>query len=542
MKLEEFIERSNLNILTKSLYGKEAKIKNFSIVLSLGDLHWIKKDDFVIIIPKFISTNELESLIKSLASKNILAYLIVTGKKTHFSTIDISEKLNKSLLYHKSDRDLSSFWNLMYNVFINEYTIEKLEAFLFTQLKYNLINLMNTKYFNEKNIIRSISIFFNRECYLLSPQANILYYGKNSIPDDLPLMDWSRSISDSSQKPSYRFEPISLTYKDKVYLCFPLKTEKTILGFFCIENSQEGLNNIDIPKIYEILPFFIICASHHSTSKLIKRKSFDDFLKNILYKFTEDIEEIKKESVKFDIEYYKNRFIWIVDIQFLNKNIEIKDTSILPKILNHIKNLSKKIFYKNIFLSEKNTVISIQEKEDILDELYISKYRDILNSLEITFPEFKFHFGFSRAYMKLEDLSKAYEEALFSISVGKNIFGSSENIFNYNDLLVYHLLYDQKDNNIIERLYYNTIFPIKTYDLENNDVLLNTLVSLIWNNFNFTSTSDELFIHRNTLYQRLNKIEAIIKMPIKSSETRLLLNLGLKYKDIIEIIENDNNR
>ena len=323
MKLEEFIERSNLNILTKSLYGKEAKIKNFSIVLSLGDLHWIKKDDFVIIIPKFISTNELESLIKSLASKNILAYLIVTGKKTHFSTIDISEKLNKSLLYHKSDRDLSSFWNLMYNVFINEYTIEKLEAFLFTQLKYNLINLMNTKYFNEKNIIRSISIFFNRECYLLSPQANILYYGKNSIPDDLPLMDWSRSISDSSQKPSYRFEPISLTYKDKVYLCFPLKTEKTILGFFCIENSQEGLNNIDIPKIYEILPFFIICASHHSTSKLIKRKSFDDFLKNILYKFTEDIEEIKKESVKFDIEYYKNRFIWIVDIQFLNKNIEI---------------------------------------------------------------------------------------------------------------------------------------------------------------------------------------------------------------------------
>lgn len=538
MKLKEFIESSNIMLLTKNLYGKESEINNISIVLSLGDLHWIKKDDFVIILPKFISQNELESLIKSLASKNILAYLVVTGKSIPFSTIDISEKFSKSLLHYRSDKHMSNFCNLLCSELLNK---DSIDEFLFLQLKYNLINLMNTKYFNEKNIIRTISIFFDRECYLLSSKFNILYYGKYSECNDIPMIDWSKKISSFTKKPSYRFEPISLFHNDQVYLCFPLKSEKNILGFLCIESNHKKLSSIDIPKIYEILPFLIICASQHSTSKLIKTKSFDDFIKNILYKFTEDINEIKRETVKFDIEYSKNRFIWIIDVHPLNYDVNTEDTYISNEMINHIKDLSRKFFYKNIFLSEKNTVISIQEKEDVLDEIYISKYRSILNSLEFSFPEFKFYFGFSRAYMNLEELSKAYEEALFSISIGKKMLMDTENIFNYNDLLVYHLLYNQKDNNIIKRLYYNTIFPIKTHDLEKDDVLLDTLISLIYNNFNSTSTADELFIHRNTLYQRLNKIESIIKMPIKSSETRLLLNLGIKYKNIIDIIENDNN-
>ena len=82
----------------------------------------------------------------------------------------------------------------------------------------------------------------------------------------------------------------------------------------------------------------------------------------------------------------------------------------------------------------------------------------------------------------------------------------------------------------------------KSYDLEKKDVLLDTLIHLISNDFNYTITADELFIHRNTLYQRLNKIESIIKMSIKSAETKLVLNLGIKYKNIMDITENGNNR
>lgn len=538
MTVQEFYKNTNIQLLTTKPYNNEYEIEDISIVVSSGDLYWVKKDDFVIIVPKFIPQSELDSIIKSLASKNIFAYLIVTGKNISSSTINISDKFDKPLFHYRSNRDLSSFWQLLWNTIIEKNSISNC---LFVQLKNNLINLMNTRHFNEKNIIRLVSIFFDRECYLLSSKYNILYYGKYNAPDDIPLMEWSENISKFTKRPSYRFEPLSLLYKDEMFLCFPLKSEKNILGFLCIQNNHKELDSIEIPQIYEIIPFFIICASQYSTSKLIKTKSFDDFLKNILYKFTEDVNEIKRETIKFDIEYSKNRFVWIIDIEPLNNNINIEDTSELDAMIDYIINLSKKYFYKNIFLSEKNSIISIQEKDDVLDEVYIKKYQKILNMLEFKFPEFKFYFGFSRAYKRLEELSKAYEDAIFSISIGKKIFINTKNIFNYNDLLIYHFLYDQKDNNIIKRLYYNTIALIKIHDSEKNDMLLDTLKCLIFNDFNYKSTADELFIHRNTLYQRLNKIESIIKMSIKTAETKLLLHLGIKYSNIIDILENENN-
>lgn len=539
MNLNKLVQIPNISLLTQSLCNEELEIENISITFSSGDLYWIKKNDFVIIFPTFMQQGELESVIKSLSSKNILGYLIVTLKDIPFSTINTAEKFHKPLFYYVADTDLTRFWEFLYNIIMEN---EVVEEFLFLQLKYNLINLMNTEYFNEKNILKMISIFFDRECYLLSSKYNILYFGKYNTPSDIPLLDWSEKIAKFTKEASYKFEPLTLLYNENVYLCFPLKSEKNILGFLCIENKHRILKDISIPNIYELLPFLLICASQEYSSKLIKTKTFNDFLKNILYKFTKNIDKIKKETLKYDIDYLKDRFIWIIDVQPLSDKNSIEDIYVLNEILDYTKNLSQKIFYKNIFLSEKTTIISIQEKEDILDEIYMPKYKSILNSLEFAFPEFKFYFGFSRAYEKLDELSNAYEEALFSISIGKKIFANTKNIFNYNDLLIYHLLYDQKDNTIIKRLYYNTIFLIKNHDLEKGDVLLDTLICLIANNFNYTSTADELFIHRNTLYQRLNRIESITKMSIKSAETRLLLNLGIKHKDIIEVTGNDNSR
>ncbi|MBE6082989.1 MAG: PucR family transcriptional regulator, partial [Tissierellaceae bacterium] len=62
-----------------------------------------------------------------------------------------------------------------------------------------------------------------------------------------------------------------------------------------------------------------------------------------------------------------------------------------------------------------------------------------------------------------------------------------------------------------------------------------TIQVLIKHNFNFSEAADKLFIHRNTLYQRLKKIEKIIGLDIDSSETRLVLQLGLKIHDIFSL-------
>ena len=152
--------------------------------------------------------------------------------------------------------------------------------------------------------------------------------------------------------------------------------------------------------------------------------------------------------------------------------------------------------------------------------------------MEIYFPEYKFAIGVSRAYDCMEKLEYAYEDATFSLKIGSNIFKNAKNIYPYNDLILYHLLYSLKDNPIVERIHDITTKKIIDYDKTNNTKLFETLNILIDNNFNITEASQKLFVHRNTLYNRLEKIEEATGYSLDNSQSRLLLHLGIKINDI----------
>ena len=273
---------------------------------------------------------------------------------------------------------------------------------------------------------------------------------------------------------------------------------------------------------------------------MFRRKSFEEFLQSALYGFISDVAELKKEASKFNFEYYLDRYVWLIRVESLDSMKDSDNPNMMNQIVQYARSISEKIFYKNIFLVESSQVISIQVKDDVPDDVEWPKYLKILESLEMQFPEYRFYIGFSRAYPSLYQLKNAYEDAVFSVTVGKQIFDNKKNIFNYNDLLIFHLLYNQMDNPIVVRIYTNTVKQIEIYDSQKNDVLLKTLNTLIDNNFNYKVTADSLFIHRNTLYQRLNKIESIIKMPLNKSETITMLQMGVKYSYLANNIEKGN--
>jgi len=68
--------------------------------------------------------------------------------------------------------------------------------------------------------------------------------------------------------------------------------------------------------------------------------------------------------------------------------------------------------------------------------------------------------------------------------------------------------------------------------------LLSSLIELINNNFNINKTVDKLFIHRNTMYKRLNKISELLgpTFDINSFKTRELLLLISKYHKLITVL------
>lgn len=110
----------------------------------------------------------------------------------------------------------------------------------------------------------------------------------------------------------------------------------------------------------------------------------------------------------------------------------------------------------------------------------------------------------------------------------------SEHILKYRDLGVYKLLLSIDDRDMLKEYYKETIGILAEYDKFNNMDLTKVLRSYILNNASVQETARELFVHRNTVNYKINKIEEIMKVNLSCIETRTLLDIGYKVYDLLE--------
>ena len=98
---------------------------------------------------------------------------------------------------------------------------------------------------------------------------------------------------------------------------------------------------------------------------------------------------------------------------------------------------------------------------------------------------------------------------------------------------IYKLLMGIEDRDILTEYYEKTILPIDEYDTKNNSDLCKVLRCYLKNNGSVKDTADELYVHRNTINYKLNKVSEILNLSLSSLDTRLQLSLGLMLQDML---------
>ena len=88
-------------------------------------------------------------------------------------------------------------------------------------------------------------------------------------------------------------------------------------------------------------------------------------------------------------------------------------------------------------------------------------------------------------------------------------------------------------------LYTLSIRSLVEYDHRNETNLVETLDCYFACNCNVSETAKALYIHRNTLIYRIDKIRSVLGRDLKDSEERLLLQLGLRIHQIRQTREQD---
>lgn len=124
----------------------------------------------------------------------------------------------------------------------------------------------------------------------------------------------------------------------------------------------------------------------------------------------------------------------------------------------------------------------------------------------------------------------SYKEAVKALSM-IDIYNKDSKVIRYNELGIFRLLVELGDIKEIEQYCYENLGTILEYDKKHGTDLIGTLKCYFQNNRHLLKTSQELFIHRNTLLYRLSTIKDLLQRDLDDAMTDLeLFNSILIYE------------
>lgn len=254
-----------------------------------------------------------------------------------------------------------------------------------------------------------------------------------------------------------------------------------------------------------------------STIKNLYDEKYDknSFIKNIILDniLPSDI-YIKGKELRFNTEEVRVVFL----IKFLSR------TEVLPF------NMVQQIFPDK----NKDYVISISEQDIVVvkeikggtDIREIEKLaRSIADTLGTEFYA-KVAIGIGTAVDNIKDLARSYKEAQTAIEVGK-VFDTEKTIVSYNNLGIARLIY-QLPTTLCE-MFLKEVFKRGSIESLDHETLF-TIQRFFENNLNVSETSRKLFVHRNTLVYRLEKIKKITGLDLREFEDAIVFKVALMVK------------
>ncbi len=136
---------------------------------------------------------------------------------------------------------------------------------------------------------------------------------------------------------------------------------------------------------------------------------------------------------------------------------------------------------------------------------------------------------------ELKDLSKSYKEAKMALEVGK-IFYAEKRVTAYNTLGIGRLIYQLPVS--LCKMFIEEIFgdsDMLPSDLDEETI--NTINKFFDNNLNVSETSRELFVHRNTLVYRIEKLQKSTGLDIRTFDDALTFKIALMVESYMNYLE-----
>ncbi|MBQ4232399.1 MAG: helix-turn-helix domain-containing protein, partial [Lachnospiraceae bacterium] len=251
----------------------------------------------------------------------------------------------------------------------------------------------------------------------------------------------------------------------------------------------------------------------------------DNFIKNLLLDNLLLV-DIYNRAKKLHIDTDVRRVVFIIE----TKNE--KDANALETVRSLFSTKTKDFITA---VDEKNIILVKEVKpnetyEDMAKTA--SMIEDMLNTEVMT----QVHIAYGTVVSEIKEVSRSYKEAKMALDVGK-IFYESRSIIAYSNLGIGRLIYQLPIP--LCKMFIKEIFDGRSPD-EFDEETLTTINKFFENSLNVSETSRQLYIHRNTLVYRLDKLQKSTGLDLRVFEDAITFKIALmvvKYMKYMESME-----
>ena len=318
-------------------------------------------------------------------------------------------------------------------------------------------------------------------------------------------------------------------------------TEGKVLAstFTDAEDSESSvLVFVDSPADSQVIQgyqFFKVFDEHQLEYILLAKGASDDVymvgklaafqIQNLLVAYKERFDKdnfIKKLHIDTDVK----RVVYIIETHN-EKDVNALET-VRSLFASKTKDFITAVDEKNIIL-----VKEVRQGETYAElDKTANTVLDMLNTEAMT----KVRVSYGTIINDIKEVSRSYKEAKMALDVGK-IFYANKNVIAYNNLGIGRLIYQLPIP--LCKMFIREVFDGKSPD-EFDEETLATINKFFENSLNVSETSRQLYIHRNTLVYRLDKLQKSTGLDLRVFEDAITFKIALmvaKYMKYMESLD-----
>ena len=320
--------------------------------------------------------------------------------------------------------------------------------------------------------------------------------------------------------------------------------EETILNFAVSPADSQVVSGYQFFKVFDEHQLEYVLLSKSSTSDDVymvgkiavfqiqnllvaykERFDKDNFIKNLLLDNLLLV-DIYNRAKKLHIETTARRVVFVIE----TKNE--KDTNALETVRSMFSGRGRDFITA---VDEKNIILvhEVKQGEGYED---LEKTAQVIVDMLNTEAMSQVHVAYGTIIGELKEVSRSFKEAKMALDVGK-IFYSDQNVVAYSRLGIGRLIYQLPIP--LCRMFIKEIFEGKSPD-DFDDETLTTINKFFENSLNVSETSRQLYIHRNTLVYRLDKLQKTTGLDLRVFEDAITFKIALMVVKYMHYMENQN--